>query len=230
MTKTERILILSGSPKKDKSTTHSISEFLQNEFYKKGISSEIAIVSSYLKDEIQIKELIALVDSCNILFIISPLYIDSLPYNVIQALELIKKYSDPTRADKKVIAISHCGLEAIHNRVAIKICESFSKELHYNFAGGVTLGFSIIINGDPLSKLFKMTKNVQKSLQSIVNAVVAGEKVSMQARQLMSQSMLPGPLFLIKILGNRVMNICYKNKSFTIGIKKLQNKLALFYS
>lgn len=197
------------------------------------MDSDLIVVSSALDHEAGVTELVSKVDSCDVLFLIFPLYIDSLPYNLIEALETVKKHhsgTDSTRHEKKVIAISHSGLEANHNRVAIRICECFAKEMNYQFAGGLMLGNSALLNGCALTELERMTKQVQRALRLTVDAMAMGDAVPEKARELISKPMLPGPLWLYKILGNWTMNLCFKKKSFDKGINTLHRYVKPFFS
>lgn len=233
MQRVNSVLILNGSPQKAKSSSQIIAEYLKNEFEERQIDTELVIISSILKKEAGRQELVSKVNSCDVLFLIFPLYIDSLPYNLIEALEMVKKYHseiNSTNNEKKVVAISHSGLEANHNRVAVQICECFAKELNYQFAGGLMLGNSALINGSALPEFERMTKYLQNALKLTVNAIAVGDVVPLKAKQLISKPMLPGPLWLFKILGNWVMNQCFQKKSFDKGMGKLHRYIKPFFS
>jgi hypothetical protein len=230
MGSSNNVLIVNGSPRQAQSSSHALGEYVRRECIKKDIDAELVTISAYLKNEALLKEFVSKVETCTMLFLIFPLYVDSLPYTVIRALEVIKKYSTPGNKEKRVIALSHSGLDANQNRVAIKICECFARELNYRFAGGLMFGNSTFLNGIPLTQLNRMTMHVQEALTMTVEALATGESVPQRAQRLISKPMVPGPMFLFKIVGNWVMKKCYKEKKFAKGMKTVHGFLKVFYS
>lgn len=230
--KKNNVLILNGSPKINNSTSQSLTLFMENELNKKGVETKTRRVSTCIAGEQEIMEVMQCIRKADLLFLISPLYIDSLPYNVIEMLELIKIHIRPDAGNrsKTFLALSHSGLDATKNEVSVRIYECFANKLNFNFGGAFALGTSSIINGNPLNFMNRMTKNLRKSLEIISDSIITGNSIPPKAQILLSKPFLPAPLFLNKILLNATMNRCYKEKSFTKGIAKLHSKLRIFLS
>ncbi len=129
--KNQNILILNGSPKIKNSTSRSLAEFMENGLIKKGVKVQTRRVSTCTTGEEEIMELMECIRIADVLFFISPLYTDSLPYNVIEMLELIKIHIGPDNNNqyKTFLALSHSGLDVTKNKVALRIYKRFAKEL-----------------------------------------------------------------------------------------------------
>jgi len=230
--KKNNVLILNGSPKINNSSSKSLAEFMENELNKKGVDPKIRRVSTCIASEQGVVELMECIREADLLFLISPLYVDSLPYNVIKMLELIKIYIGPDTGNrsKKFFALSHSGLDVTKNDVSVRIYERFAKELNFNFGGSLALGTSSIINGNSLNFMNRMTKNLRKSLEIISESIFTGNSIPPKVQKLLSKPFLPAPLFLNKILLNATMKSCYREKDFTKGLAKLHSKLKIFLS
>jgi hypothetical protein len=67
-----------------------------------------------------------------------PLYVDSLPAPVTEALERIAVYRPVTgRANgQRLVAVANCGFpEAEHNRAPLSICQQFARQAGFDWAG-----------------------------------------------------------------------------------------------
>lgn len=228
----KNVLILNGSPKTNNSTSGSLAKFIENELKRKGVKTKTRRVSTCTAGERGIVELMEYIRKANLIFLISPLYIDSLPYNVIEMLELIKIHigADTCNRNKTFLALSHSGLDATKNDVSVRIYERFAKELNFNFGGAFALGTSSIINGNPLHFMNRMTKNLRKALEMVSDSIFTGDSIPPKVQALLSKPFLPAPLFLNKILLNATMKRCYEEKDFSKGLTKLHSKLKIFLS
>jgi multimeric flavodoxin WrbA len=79
--KKNNVLILNGSPKINNITSQSLTLFMENELNKKGVETKTIRVSTCIAGEQEVMEVMQCIRKADLLFLISPLYIDSLPYN-----------------------------------------------------------------------------------------------------------------------------------------------------
>ena len=199
-----RVLFLIGSPKGPKSTSESLAAYLSNKLQEKGIDTEKCYVYPSFKSDKGQEELSSAVDRSDILILVFPLYVDSLPSLVIRAMEVIaehrKKITNVKR--QKFVAITNCGFpEAHQTETALAICRRFAGETGMEWLGGLGLGMGGAINRKPLEELGFMTRNVRKSLDLTAAALAGGESVPQEAVDLMSRRLLPVWLYLY--FGNR---------------------------
>ena len=230
--KPKKILIFNGSPKKNKSTSQVLAEFLAIKLLEKENNAGIIRISSCIASEQVLIKQIKQIKESDLIFFIFPLYVDSLPYQVIELFEQIKKHIGSDENNKKItfMALSHCGSDVTRNQTAVKVCECFSRELHFSFGGVFTLGSSSILNGTNLQALNRMTEKLQTGLEIIGESISTDKPIPQEVQNLMSKPFLNTPLFLSKILLNSTMKKCYSEKSFSKGISNLQSKLKLFFS
>lgn len=89
------------------------------------------------------QELFTAVDQADLLILAFPLYVDSLPYLVINALELIAAHRQTQRppAPTSFVVIANCGFpEAHQNEPALAMCQEFARQAGFVWAGGLALG------------------------------------------------------------------------------------------
>ena len=84
-----KALLLVGSPKPGASSSESLGAYLLEELEKRGVETQTMHVTKAVRSEEATEELLAAVDSADLVVLSFPLYIDSLPAPAIRALELI---------------------------------------------------------------------------------------------------------------------------------------------
>ena len=84
-----------------------------------------------------------------------PLYVDSLPYLAIEALERIAAHrqAQPAPVRAAFLAIANCGFpEVRHNDTALAICEQFAAVASWRWCWWAGAGRGGAINGQPLAR------------------------------------------------------------------------------
>lgn len=197
----KRTILLVGSPKMSGSSSESLGSYLLNRLADKGYITEKLQVNHCLKTPARQEELFAAVESCDILILAFPLYVDSLPSGVIKAMELLAQNRAEKTTKQVMLAICNSGFpEAHQNDTALAICRCFAKETGFAWAGGLSLGGGGAINGQPLEKLGGMMKNVRKALDLTAQALTDGNSVPEEAFVLFRKSFIPRLLYLF--IGN----------------------------
>lgn len=204
MTRQQRVLFLIGSPKGPKSTSESLGAYLLKGLKDKGCDAEKFYIYPPVKSDKGQEDLLSAVGRSDILVLVFPLYVDSLPSLVIRAMELVAEHRKKTTSPKpqKFIAITNCGFPEAHQTdTALAICRRFAEETGMEWVGGLGLGMGGAINRRPLEELGFMMRNVRKSLDLTAAALAAGEGVPPRAVELMSKRLMPTWLYLW--IGNR---------------------------
>jgi len=190
----ESALLLIGSAKRPCSTSESLGDYLIQRLGERGYATRKLLIYRSLASEEGHRELLAATDLADILILAFPLYVDSLPSLVIQTLESLAKHrlaGGPLRP-QRLVAIVNCGFpEAHHNDTALSICRRFAKEAGYEWCGGLALGGGEAINGQPLSKMWPLARNVIKSLDQAAESLTLGGAIPQGAVKLMAEPLVP---------------------------------------
>ncbi len=194
-----RILLLNGSPKANGGTSGAIVEYFRERLGERGCATGSLVVKQAVASPNGTERLLSEAASADTLVLAFPLYIDSLPYPVVKALELIaeQRAGSTPRKTQQLLAVSNSGFpEAHQNETALAICRQFAREAGIEWAGGLALGGGQSIDGKPLEKAGWLTRNVRKSLDLAADALGEGLPLSPEAAELMSKPLVPGWLYV----------------------------------
>lgn len=195
-----KALLLIGSPKVTRSTSESLGTYLLDKIRERGVETEQMLITSALRTDNGVEGLLKALDRSDLIILAFPLYIDSLPYPVIKALELIAHHWRKTGVlgEKQFMAMCNCGFpEAEHTDTALAMCRQFARETGIEWAGGLGLGGGEAIDGRHLNDRGGMVKNVKRSLEITADALSRGEGVPGEAIKLMSRRLMPAWLYLL---------------------------------
>lgn len=194
------VTLLVGSPKGFSSTSASLACYLGAQLQKRGWQEE----RLHLRPSAVLpggrSDLLAAVDEASLVVFSSPLYLDSPPYPVILAMELIAEHRRATAppAHQRLLAISNCGFpEPHHNETALGIYRRFAKEAGFAWAGGMALGAGEVISDKPLELLGPVAENIRQSLEMAAEALAEEKPVPRKAISLMARPALPRWLYLL---------------------------------
>ena len=90
-------------------------------------------------------------------------------------------------------AIANCGFpEAAHNATALAICETFSRQARFAWAGSLSLGGGGAMNtGVPLAQAGGRANLVKKPLELAAEALGQGQAIPEEAQTLMAKPVVP---------------------------------------
>jgi multimeric flavodoxin WrbA len=145
-----------------------------------------------------------LIDNSDLIVLSFPLYVDSLPSQVIKFLELIADHEKKRQFQEKkyFIAIVNSGFpEASQNEIALSICRLFAKQVGFIWLGGLAKGGGEMIAGRPLDEFGGELRFQKKALDLAANAVAKGESITEEAVIFMGT--LGYPRWLYTFIGNR---------------------------
>jgi len=196
-TPVRRALLLVGSPRTRKSSSNSLGGYLFEQLGQQSIQTETIYLHTVLRSPEKMKALHEAVAAADLVLLAFPLYVDSLPAPVIEALERIaaQRAENPTR--KLFAAIANCGFpEAHHNATALAICETFARQAGFEWAGGLALGAGEgLVHGTPLNEASGPAIPIKKALEMAAAALAIGAHIPQTAIELLAKSFIPGWLY-----------------------------------
>lgn len=193
----KQALILIGSPKV-RSTSSSIGDELAARLQEKGWETGMLRILPAVNSGKKWQELIDTMDKADLIILICPLYVDSLPAPVTKAFELIagRRRGEPGTGEQGFMTIMNNGFpEAFHSYTALAIARQFAREAGYTWMGGLALGMGGVIDGKPLAKQGRMVRYVMRALDLTATSIDRGEQVPLEAVELMSRPFMPRWLY-----------------------------------
>lgn len=190
-----RILLLVGSAKAaGRSTSEALASYLADRFETGGaVVSTLPVNRS--RRAAEDARLVAAVDQAELFMLVTPLYVDSLPYLVTRSLEIMAG-RERRRGDQQLAALINCGFpEAAQCRTALAILECFARRAGFQWAGGLALGGGGSIDGRSLGRLGGMTRNLRAGLDLAADALLRGEPVPDEAVARLAKPMMPSAIY-----------------------------------
>ncbi|MDX1624037.1 MAG: hypothetical protein R3199_08645 [Gemmatimonadota bacterium] len=196
----ERATLFVGSARPTgESTSETLGRYLVDRLEGAGAKASIHRASHARKGTAE-RELMASLDDSDLFVLSTPLYVDSLPYLVTDALERIvarREFRGPDRPTG-LLAIVNCGFpEADHTATAIDICRAFARRAGYAWRGGLGLGGGELIAGRPLDEVGWPARHAREALDLAAKALFEGRRVPERAIELMARPMIPHRLYTL---------------------------------
>jgi len=218
-----RALLLVGSPKvKRPSTSGVLGGFLLERLAQHGWETQSWTLRAALRRQEEQAKLLAAVDSADLLILAFPLYIDSLPFLVTKALQVIEKHrlENPNRRPQSLVAVSNNGfIDAQQNHVALAICHQFAKQSEITWAGALAMGAGeALSSGQPLRH--PLARHAIKALSLAGEALGEGRPVPVEAMALIGKS--PFPYALWRWLFARVGTSSFQRQASVNGVSREQ--------
>jgi hypothetical protein len=191
----QRVVLLIGSAKPGgRSTSEALARYLAGRFEDGGASVTILPVNRSRRGA-EDQRLLAAVDVADLFMLVTPLYVDSLPYLVTRALEIIAARGE-RRPNQRFAALANCGFpEAAQCRTALAILECFARRTGFIWSGGLALGGGASIDGRPLDRLGGLTRNLRAALDQAADALMRFEPVPADAVARLAKPMMPAVLY-----------------------------------
>jgi hypothetical protein len=202
---TQRAVLLVGSPRPPgQCVSEPLARYLAEQLAGRGVAASLWRATRTCKEP-GMRQLLQAVDRADLFVVASPVYVDSLPYLVMRALERIAEHRHEVAEPHEcaMLAIVNCGFpEARHTTVALDICRIFAGRARLSWTGGLGLGGGGAITGRPLQQLGWYARNVRRSLDLAADALLAGRPLPAEAEALMARPLMPERVYtLIASLG-----------------------------
>ncbi len=193
-----RALLLIGSPKTRKSTSNSLGTYLFEQLSAQSIQTETIYLHTVLHNSQKMVALLDSLDAADLVTLAFPLYVDTLPAPVIEAMEQITTHRKGHNRTRRQLfaAIANCGFpEAFQCNTALANCETFARQAGYVWAGGMALGAGHMLDGVPLAEGGGMTIMMRQSLDLSVKALAQGQSIPQAARDGLAKPVIPHWLY-----------------------------------
>jgi multimeric flavodoxin WrbA len=198
----QRALLLVGSPRTRKSSSFALGGYLFDHLSARGIQTETIQLHTVLRSAEKMDVLLQEVEAADLVLLAFPLYVDSLPAPVIEALERIAAAralrGQPAKNRPQLFsAIANCGFpEAQHNATALAICETFARQSGFLWAGSLALGAGEgLVHGAPLRDAGGPAIPIKKALEMAAEKLAEGQSIPQSAVTLMAKPIIPGWIY-----------------------------------
>jgi multimeric flavodoxin WrbA len=201
MSQPKNVLLLTGSPKGERSNSYALGIFLVERLEAQGLKSEELVAPRLVLTDVGSEKLLKAIDKADLIVFSTPLYVDSIPALTIKALELIhehRKNVAPTKAQPWVAIMNSGFPEKEQMDTAMAIIKNFVQESNFKWSGGIRVGWGSAINEEPLDEKKGMTRKLTRGLSIASLDLYNGNPISDEAEKLTSAPFLP--LFVEKIM------------------------------
>ncbi len=199
----KKALLLVGSPRGTASMSHALGSHLLSLLEKRGMATKKLLIYPTLANEKKLTELLVAVESCSLLVLSFPLYVDQLPAPVIDLLRRIAERRQGRHAepDQSLTAIINCGFpETIHCNPAGEITRIFSTQAGFHFLGCLAMGMGGAIGNRKLDQGGGLVRHQVRAMEQAAVFLAAGDKIPAAVIQLMGKAMMP--YWFYKLAGN----------------------------
>lgn len=193
---TRRALLIMGSPRtKNPSTSRVLGSWLLNRLKEGGWETETLTLKASLRREAGQAELCSAVDLADLLVLVFPLYIDTLPFLVTKALEVIAAHrrGTPAARPQRLAVVCNSGFpESDQNAAAVAICHQFATQTGMTWTGSLAIGGGAGLGGQSLTATgYPGVKCVIRALDLTAAVLAEGQPVPQEAVTLMTRSPIP---------------------------------------
>lgn len=197
MSESKRVLLLVGSVKGLKSNSYAMGSYILSKLSGQGLESETVMLAPAMKNAEKQQELVAKVAAAQVVILVCPLYVDSLPAPVVQFMECVLAAQRDLR-NTSFMAIVNCGFpESAQNQTALEICSHFAQQVGLTWLGGLPVGSGGAINSKPMEKIPGYLKKIRLALDLVADAVVAGGGVPAEAVTLLEKPLMANWMYVL---------------------------------
>jgi multimeric flavodoxin WrbA len=189
---TKKALLLIGSPKANGGTSKIIADHLISRLKDINVDTEIKHIHQAINGGKE-EEILDAMEQAETVVLLSPLYLDSLPSEVVRLFELFLEHKGRNGGKgKPFYAIINSGLpESIQSTVALEICVLFARDTGFAWSGGGAVGGGSILEGMSLEDSGGKAKNLRAGLALLAVSISTGGGLSKQARDLIGRPLMP---------------------------------------
>jgi len=191
-------LILNGSGKPRGSNSGAFAAYLAKRMIDRGLETETVAVPWAIRKTPSAETLLEAAAKADILALVTPLYVDSLPAAVTRLLEWLaeRRATSPGAQRQRLVAVLNCGYpESAHNRTAIAICRQFAVETGIEWVGGIGIGGGEAVAGRPIEKLGRLTRSVCRALDMTADALAEDRPVPDEAIAAAEKPLVPPAIY-----------------------------------
>ncbi len=191
-------LLLVGSPRNRKSTSHAIGSYLLEQLRAYGVETDTIAIYPSLRQPTRMQLLLDRIDAADLIVLAFPIYIDSLPAPVITLLERLTAHrAAHPDVGGQFVALANCGFpEAQHTTNALAICAVFARAAGFIWQGSLGLGAGEgLVHGTPLDEMDGRVIPLKRALKLAARALAQGEPIPAAAQRLINRPTIPPWLY-----------------------------------
>lgn len=189
-------LMLVGSPRGKESVSASLAAHLAGLLAQRGMTVATESLAHHLTRDPGWHALAAAVHEADVVALATPLYVDSLPGLVVEALEAVANRRTAGACRPRFLALVNSGFpEAVHSDTALAICRRFAEEAGLDWIGGLAIGAGGMLAGKPIAELGSRGRNVARALALAADAISSGHRLPDEAQELVRRQVIPAALY-----------------------------------
>ena len=195
MTIARAVLLVGSAKPAGTSTSEALGRYLCARLSERGVATTVLFVGRSSRANAEVKLSAALAEA-DLFVLATPLYVDSLPYLVIRALEHLSRPSSPRRPQCSFAALINCGFPEVEQcRTALDITRAFARRTGLAWAGGLALSEGGAIDGRPLEELGGLGRHVRAALDCAAAALAEGRPVPSTASEQLARRLMPARVY-----------------------------------
>jgi putative NADPH-quinone reductase len=208
-----KAMLIVGSPGNFRSNSSKIGQYLLDRLAEAGWSTEKECVYLAMKDEKLMESIFERMDASDLIILSFPLYVDSLPSQMIKFMEMVDQRRHGAKGDQRLMAVCQSGFsESRHNEYALRVCSIFARDAGYRWVGGLTVGGGAAIGGRDLNECGGMMRNLRSALDMTAKAMEQKDDVPEEARELTNKGIAPPWMY------NWIVNRRWKQETRRNGV------------
>lgn len=189
------LLQTSGRPAGE-STSHAIAAYLAGRFATLGSEAEIVPATAFARGGDTAAAATETIARADVLAVISPLYVDTLPALAILALEQTRTLRQAECAPQRVIGVINCGFpEPEQTRFAFASLRDFSRQVGAHYAGGISVGGGESIHGRDLVEAGGQVRWLRAALDTAAEALSQGGAIPVETSLGTAKAAMPPMLY-----------------------------------
>ena len=197
MTATPNALLLVGSAKPVGSTSELLGSRLLQPMLQRGWQQHCIRLATHLTEPHRVERLLQAVDEADLVVLSFGLYMDSPPAPVIRAMEILAAHRRSVTRRPRLAALVNCALpDASQAAATLPMVQLFARDAAFDWAGGLAMGMSEMLNGAPLEEAGPMARHAIRGLDLAAEALMEGREIPAEARNLLARPFVPRWLFL----------------------------------
>lgn len=219
----KKMIIFNGSPRK-KGTSYSFAKTIKKLAKEMGTTVNIINIVEYFDKEKNFNSLHGILSESDIIGLIAPLYVDTLPYIDIWFLEKLLNDHKIDIKGKKFFAVGQSGFPDITVcKPLLDSCRLFAEASEMEWMGGLAYGGGARLNGVAMEELGRTGRKITSGFKIALGDIYRGEKISIKSQELLTVRI---PKFLYRPLAALLNSMARKNAR-KYGVTDLSKKVYL---
>ncbi len=216
-----RAVLLVGSPRMSHSSSSALGGYLFDRLREQGIETESVMLYPAFHDDKRRQRLMELIEGSDLTVLAFPLYVDSLPFPVLDLLRDIARRRQEKPPTGALAAIVNCGfIESSQNDNVLAACRLFARDAGLAWQGALSIGGGEgLVRGISLHEQQGAVIPLKLALDRVAEELGAGRPVPDDARLRIAKPFVPPWIYRM------VSSIGWKRQARRLGtIRRLDDR------